>query len=110
MKMKTKSKISKKSKNERPHQKAPSTTRERKFWTMRVEPMERIMISKYLDRCLMVIQNHGPGKISVDNGNLDRVELMPGKLLVTAAGGQIDVESKDENSALIECEFTPTVK
>jgi hypothetical protein len=105
--MKSKSKISKKSKSEQPHREASSTTRERRFWAMRVEPMERIAIAENITTCLMVIQNHGPGKIGV-HAYGDQVELMPGKMRVIRAIDHIHVESKDENSALIELEFMPT--
>lgn len=77
---------------------------------MRIEPRERVMISKYMDGFLMVIKNYGPSKITVDDSTLDHAELKPGKILVTSGGGQIDVEGKDENGALIELEFMPTLK
>ncbi len=108
--MKPELKISKKSKSRHPHHEAPSATPERRFRTMPIGPKERVMISKYFDHCLTVIQNHGPGKISVEDSHLDGVELKPGKLLVTAAGGHLVVVSKDKNAALIELEFIPTFK
>jgi hypothetical protein len=101
---------SKKSQNKHPDLGASAATCERKFWTMRVEPMEQITIAENVTSCLMVIQNHGPGKIGIHAGYGDQMELMPGKLRVTRAFDKIYVESNDGKSALIELEFMPTVK
>jgi hypothetical protein len=109
MKMKSKLKIPKKSKGKHSHQKTPSTEPERRFGTMRLERRERITVSEYLDRCLIVIQNHGPGKIGVDAGSGDLGEIMPGKLLAKSAAGRIDVESRDD-WAVIELRFIPTAQ
>jgi hypothetical protein len=89
---------------------ASSSMRDRRFWMMRIEPMEQVTISETLTPCLMVVQNHGPGKIRIDAGYGDQVDLMPGKVRITRALQLMRIGSKDENPAVIEFEVMPTIK
>jgi len=73
--------------------------------------MERMTVAEFAPKMLLVIQNHGPGKIQLNAGYGDRmVEIMPGKLRVTEALYQLDVKNEDDKPALIEMQFTPTVR
>ena len=91
-------------------QEAPSATRDRKFWTMRIEPGASTVLGQNIGPGTMVMQNHGPGTIVVDTGSSDRVKLLPGWVRVMTTHNKIDVAIIDEKSALIEFEFMHRLK
>jgi hypothetical protein len=108
-----KSKTTKKSQRELPGQEAPSATRDQKFWTMRIEPGAPTVIAERIaPRTMMiVIQNHGPGKVVINTGYRDEVgEILPGRVRLMSINDKIHVETIDEKSALLEFEFMPTLK
>jgi hypothetical protein len=88
----------------------PAETHGRNFWVMRVLPGERVVLGEMLPRFLMVVQNHGPGKIEIDVGSrkinvpTDHVRLIP-------TYDRIDVASVDvDKAAIMEFEFMPAAK
>jgi hypothetical protein len=100
--------ITKKSRKKTPHQEVTTISRERKYWTMRVQPSERITLGENITQCLMIVQNHGPGKIEIEPGYGKPVVLLPDQVRLVSTFYNIFVESKDEDPALIEFEFMPT--
>ena len=82
----------------------------RKFRTMRVEANERITIAEEAPPCLMVVKNHGPGKVKIETKYRNPVELLSGQLRLVQTFEHICIEAMDKNSALLEVEFMPTAK
>ena len=76
-------------------------------WTVSIEPRGAAFISQTLRPCHMVIQNHGPGQIWLAAGYGDLMDLSPGKLRVTYVQGNLTVQVRGDQPALIELEFFP---
>jgi hypothetical protein len=100
-----KSKTAKKLQPELRDQEAPSATRDRRFWTTRIEPGAPTVLGENIFFGTMVMQNHGPGTIVVNTGSRDPVELLPGRVRVMTTREKVDVATIDKKSALLEFEF-----
>ena len=105
-----KSKIAKKLQPELRDQEASSATRDRRFWTTRIEPGAPTVLGENIISGTMVMQNHGPGTIVVNTNFLDPVELLPGRVRVMTIHGKVDVATIDQKSALLEFEFMHRLK
>ncbi len=78
---------------------------------MIVAPEEEVTVAEYTPTMLLIIQNHGPGKIKLNAGYGDRmVDIMPGKVRVTEALYYASVKNEGAEPALIEMQFMPTVR
>jgi hypothetical protein len=100
-----KTKTAKKLQSELRDQEASSATRDRRFWTTRIEPGAPTVLGENMFFGTMVMQNHGPGTIVVDTSYRDPVELLPGRVRVMTTHGKVDVATIDQKSALLEFEF-----
>jgi hypothetical protein len=83
----------------------------RKFWTMRIVPKERQCVGENLGTGLMVLQNHGPGKVTIhtDNHNT-QVDLCTGQVQLLHVWYNLHIESSEDKFADVEFQYTPTSK
>jgi hypothetical protein len=85
----------------------PPTTLRRKFWTMGVPAGERILLGR-LSSCLMVVKNHGPGKIVVDlDYPREGFEILPGYVRALTCEGPVHLKGPDAGIALAEFRLMP---
>ena len=63
--------------------------------------------------CMVVIKNHGPGKIAVDaRYPIEGFEILPGRLrvMVASAGEPFHLRGPDTGIALAEFRYVPVVR
>jgi hypothetical protein len=106
-KMKTKTKPTKQVPLEIPVQEAELLNH--RFWTVRVPASELKVLGEYITSGTMVLKNYGPGKISINNGRRDGLDLESGETRIIFVYQQVSVFAT-EKSALVVFEYIPELK
>lgn len=70
---------------------------------MRIDPGQKITIGSNLPKCVLLIQNYGPGKMWVNPGYGGPLELMPERFrAVSVSYDPIDVWNDNDKPSQIE--------
>ena len=81
-----------------------------RFWTQRIPPRDAALISESLQRCYVVVKNHGPHNVRLFANHGDLMDLSPGHVRATYVNGVFRVENKGDEVVLIEFEIVPAIK
>jgi len=82
-----------------------------RFWTVRVQASERKVLGEFITSGTMVLQNHGPDKILIDNGRRNEgIALESGDTRIIDVYQHVSVYSTGEKSALVKFEYIPGLK
>jgi hypothetical protein len=82
-----------------------------RFWTVRIPASEQKVLGEFITSGTMVLQNHGPDKILIDNGRRNEgIALESGDTRIIYVHQHVSVYSTGEKSALVEFEYIPGLK
>lgn len=82
-----------------------------RFWTVRVPAGELKVLGEYITSGTMVLKNHGPDKILIDNGRQNEgLSLESGETRIIYVYQHVSVYADGEKSALVEFEYIPGSK
>lgn len=81
-----------------------------RFWTVRVQPGPPTVLGHYIVSGTMVLKNHGPGTIMINNGRREDIVVEPDLSRIITVVEHVEVFTIDEKTALVEFEFIPGLK
>jgi hypothetical protein len=81
----------------------------RSHWTTRVPAKERMCVGKNIDG-MIIVKNHGPGKLVIASQDWDKVEVQVGHVHIVRTPSDLYFENVDDKFSDAEFDFTPRLK